>query len=253
MQLITFLSDFGDYYPGIVKGVILSICPEVKIVDLTHNVKPFYIKQGAFLLYNAVSYFNNAIHLAVVDPGVGGERKPIIIECKDSYFVGPDNGLLAPAAELKGIKAVYEIDTSVCLRYVKEISKTFHARDIFAPAAALLAKGLEAKEIGHKIEDYVKLELFPKVSGDSVVCEAVYIDRFGNIVTNLKAEYLENKKFVQFKGKKIPIVRYYEEVPEKHALAIIGSFNTLEISLREGSASKYFNIEVGDALTFDLK
>ncbi len=251
-MIVTFLSDFGSYYPGIVKGVILSICPKARIVDISHNVKPFYVKQGAFLLYNVVNYFSNAVHLAVVDPGVGGGRKPIIIECEDSYFVGPDNGLLSPAAELKGIKAIYEIDPSVCLQYVGEISKTFHARDIFAPAAALLARGIEAEEIGRKTKNYVKLKLFPEVINNKVICEAIYIDRFGNIVTNVKAEYVKNKKFVWFKDKKIPIVNCYEKVSKKRALAIVGSFNTLEISLREGNASKYFNVNAGDKMLLSL-
>ncbi len=135
MKVVTLLTDFGEFYPGVMKGVVLSLAPEASVVDITHTVEPQNILQGAFLLYHSYRYFRSAVHVAVVDPGVGTNRRAVVIEGKNHFFIGPDNGILYPSAVEDGIKTVYSIRKGIS-RLVGELSSTFHGRDIFAPAAA---------------------------------------------------------------------------------------------------------------------
>ncbi len=242
MKVITLLTDFGDYYPGVMKGVILTLSPEARIVDITHSIEPQNVFQGAFLLYHSYKYFRNAVHVAVVDPGVGTERKAVVVESKNYFFVGPDNGILYPSAIEDRIKAVYSIKEEIS-EQVGELSTTFHGRDIFAPAAAMVANGdysyLEEFEDG----ELKKLELFDySVSDDKVRCRIVYVDRFGNIVTNLREE---RGKGFYFNGIEFPLVKTYSDVDKGEPLSLIGSFGTLELSVREGSAAEMLGIKRG--------
>ncbi len=240
--MITLLTDFGDFYPGVMKGVILSLV-ETQIVDITHNVEPQNVLQGAFLLYHYYKYFRNAVHVAVVDPGVGSDRKAILIETRNYTFIAPDNGIAFPAANEDGIKNIYEIDYSIS-KFVGELSATFHGRDIFAPAAALAERG-NVYEYCRKIDDITKLDLFDYKVGDGVVeCKIVYIDRFGNLVTNLRKKDVKGKVFY-LSGIEFPLVKTYADVNEGEPLALIGSFNTLELSIRNGSAAELLNIRRG--------
>lgn len=243
MKVVTLLTDFGEFYPGVMKGVILKISPNVRIVDITHEIEPQNIFQGAFLLYHSYRYFENAVHVAVVDPGVGGERRAIAVVTENHVFIGPDNGILYPSVWEDGIERIYRIKEEIS-ELVGELSTTFHGRDIFAPAAALASVGKFEKyfEEENKI---VRLNLFDyTVDEERVKCRVAFVDRFGNIVTNLRREDVKAKTFY-FEGVKFPLVRTYSDVGIGEPLAVVGSFGTLELSVREGSAASLTGIEKG--------
>ncbi len=242
-MIITLLTDFGDFYPGVMKGVILRLAPRARIVDIAHSVEPQNVFQGAFLLYHSYRYFRNAIHIAVVDPGVGGDRKALVIKTKNHFFVAPDNGIAYPSAVEDGIIEIYEIDPSIS-KLVGELSTTFHGRDIFAPAAALLLKG--DFSYFRKIERMKQLDLFElSFEGRILRARVVYVDRFGNLITNVPANLLAGAKGFNLFGINFPMVRTYSDVPIGKPLALIGSFGTLELSVREGSAAKMLGIGSG--------
>lgn len=256
--IITLTTDFGlaDPYVAEMKAVILWINPNARIVDITHQVEKFNIRNGAFILAAASPYFpKGTIHVVVVDPGVGTKRKPILIETEKSFFIGPDNGVLALAAENQGIRHVYEITNPKFM--LPRISQTFHGRDVFAPAAAHLSKGVEPSEFGLEIRKIVVPE-FAKVveKDDALIGEIIHVDGFGNIITNFTAKHLEAlgiKGFVHIKlGDKslvLKLCKAYAEAEAQKLLAIIGSHNFLEISLNMGSAAQAFKVKVGDTVT----
>jgi S-adenosylmethionine hydrolase len=212
MPLVSLLTDFGslDPFVGEMKAVILSICPETRIIDLTHQVQKFNVRSGSFLLAGAAAYFPpGTIHVGVVDPGVGSSRRAIVLQSRRAVYVGPDNGLLVPAAQREGILHVYELTNRSFMR--NEIFPTFHGRDVFAPAAAHLACGKMPKECGPEISDYVQASYSqPTFDGKTISCEVFHIDGFGNIVTNLSNDIrrlgLEfgDKVSLTFKKKRIP-------------------------------------------------
>jgi len=194
--LITFLTDFGleDDFVGTCHGVMKRIAPEVEIIDITHGIQPQSVLQGALVLANTLPYLPEGVHLAVVDPGVGGERREIAVRGTNGRtFVGPDNGLLVPAAEkLGGIEAAHEIANR---EYALEpVSATFHGRDVFSPAAAHLARGLDIAELGPAVEPetLVRLEV-PKadVTERRIRACCLYVDRFGNMQLNLTRSDVE--------------------------------------------------------------
>lgn len=256
--IITLTTDFGlkDPYVAEMKAVILNISPNTKIVDITHQIEKFNIRMGAYVLAAASSYFpKGTIHVVVVDPGVGTRRKAILIQTKQGYFVGPDNGVLVLAAESQGIEHVYKI-TNPKLKLPK-ISNTFHGRDIFAPAAAHLAKGTPPSEFGPEIHKIVTPK-FAKITRrkGGLIGEIIHIDGFGNIVTNFSEKELESmgiKGMVNIKLKntrlKLKLCRAYAEVEAQKPLAIIGSHNFLEISVNQGNAADTFKTKVGDKVT----
>ncbi|MDW7989830.1 MAG: S-adenosyl-l-methionine hydroxide adenosyltransferase family protein [Archaeoglobaceae archaeon] len=242
-MIITLLTDFGDFYPGVMKGVIYSITPEAKIVDITHSVETHNIFQGAFLLYHSYKYFTRGIHVAVVDPGVGGKRRAIVVQTKNHYFIAPDNGIVYPSASEDGIVKIFEIDNRVS-KFVGDLSHTFHGRDIFAPCAALLLKG--DFRFLNEIDELKKMDIFDyKIVERKIRCRVAFVDRFGNIVTNLPMEAVKSAKGFNISGIEFPIVRTYEEVAVGEPLALIGSFKTIELSVREGSASDLLKIRRG--------
>ncbi|MCS7096934.1 MAG: S-adenosyl-l-methionine hydroxide adenosyltransferase family protein [Candidatus Methanomethylicia archaeon] len=257
--IITLLTDFGlkDSYIAEMKAVIFSICPEVNIVDISHSVEKFNIRMGAYLLTRASKYFpNGTIHVAVVDPGVGGSRRPIVIETSRALYVGPDNGILIPSAMVDGIKHIYLISNEKYM--LRTISRTFHGRDIFSPVAAYLAIGVPPSEFGPEIFDPVIPDFAkPIVRGNSIEGEVIYIDDFGNVVTNIFHEHLNSIGIHD--GDVISIIinnrclifrmcKSYCEVPIGHPLAIIGSGEQLELSINQGSAAIFFKISIGDKL-----
>jgi hypothetical protein len=188
MQIITLLTDFGlkDPYVGVMKGVILSINHSAAIVDITHNVSPQDIREGAFLIKEYCPYFQSGtVHLAVVDPTVGGERRPIAF-CKDEhFFVGPDNGIFSHIIDAN--TDIYEIKNRDFM--LKRISSTFHGRDIFAPVAAYLASGMHPSAFGPKVVNPVYLaDIFPDIINGVLIGEVVMFDRFGNAITNIDFE-----------------------------------------------------------------
>ena len=188
MQIITLLTDFGlkDPYVGIMKGVILSINPDVTIVDISHNVSPQDIREGAFIMKEYYPYFKSGTsHVAVIDPTVGGERRPIIF-CKDEhFFVGPDNGIFSHIVETNS--EIYEIKNRDFI--LRNMSSTFHGRDIFAPAAAYLSLGIHPSAFGPKAVNPVYLaDIFPDIINEVLTGEVVMFDRFGNAITNIDFE-----------------------------------------------------------------
>lgn len=247
-MIITLLTDFGtkDYYVSAMKGVIKSINPLAEIVDITHEVEPFSVLNGAFILWQAVSWFpRRSVHVGVVDPGVGTERNPIVIRAGETFLVGPDNGLLLPAAaKLSDELEVFRIVEG---RYTLRRSGTFDGRDVFAPVAAHLSKGVPVEEIGVKIDDFVKIDLFDwKRDGSVISGRVLHIDRFGNIVTNIPNLNVNNM-ILRIKNEEIPVrvMRSYAEA-EDEIFLVEGSSGLLEISSRMRSAAEITGLRVGD-------
>ena len=200
-MFITFLTDFGlaDDFVGTCHAVMKRIAPDVQIIDLTHGIPPRQVLQGALVLASTVPYAPAGVHLAVVDPGVGSGRRALALEAGEGrYFVGPDNGLLVPAAEaVGGIRAVHELTNPDYA--LTPVSATFHGRDVFSPAAANIALGLPLAELGPPFdpEALVRLELpAPAVSESSIEATCLYVDRFGNMQLNLRREHLEHARIV---------------------------------------------------------
>jgi S-adenosylmethionine hydrolase len=257
-HIITLTTDFGlkDAYVAEIKAVILSICRAAKIVDITHEIEKFNIRMGAFVLASASPYFpEGTIHLAIVDPSVGTKRQPILIQTKRSYFIGPDNGVLALAARNGGIEHIYKM-TNRKLMMIK-ISNTFHGRDIFAPVAAHLAKGTLPAEFGPEIHKVATPE-FAKITKrrNMLVGEVLHVDDFGNIVTNFgekELKLMNMKETVNIKLKntrlKLKLCKTYAEVKPQKPLAIVGSHNFLEISINQGNAAETLKIRSGDNIT----
>lgn len=256
--IITLTTDFGirDPYVAEMKAVILSVSPNTTIVDIAHHIEKFNIRMGAYVLASAAPYFpKGTIHVVVVDPGVGTKRRPILIQTKHSYYIGPDNGVLALAAKSQGIEHIYEITNRKLM--LPKVSNTFHGRDVFAPAAAHLANGTQSSEFGSEIQEVVMPE-FAKIirRKDMLVGEVMHIDGFGNIITNFREKDLESmdiKTTVNLKLKntklKLKLCKAYEEVEPQKPLAIIGSHNFLEISINQGDAAERFRIKSGDKVT----
>ena len=257
--IISLLTDFGltDSYVGEVKAVISTICPDAEIIDITHDVRKFDIRSGAFLLASAAPYFpKGTVHLAVVDPGVGSKRRPIAVETTRAHFVGPDNGLLIPAAEKQNILHVFELTNRSLM--MEAVSSTFHGRDIFAPAAARLACGANGSEFGAEISDYVKLSVGePKFTNRHITCEIIHVDRFGNLVTNIPGQALTKlggRLVLSMRGRRIPakLVNAYTDVEGKQVGFLVGGHGYVEFSCRESSASRRLSLGCGDVLRIRL-
>ena len=259
--LISLLTDFGlvDSYVSEMKAVVLSICPSARIIDISHLVEKFNIRMGAFLLASAAASFPaGTVHVAVVDPGVGSARRPIVVETERSLFVGPDNGLLIPAAQAEQILHVYHVTDHSMMR--DEVFATFHGRDIFAPVAAHLACGTSEKRCGVEIMDYMRpFYAEPRFHGKTVLCEVFYVDGFGNIVTNLPRRRLAelnietSEKVKILMGRKRVSVRRvstYSDLRENEFGLLIGSHGFLEIACREKSAAKRVGARIGMAVRF---
>ena len=256
--IITLTTDFGlrDPYVAEMKAVILKVCPATIIVDITHQIEKFNIRMGAYILAAAASYFpEGTIHIVVVDPGVGTKRRAILIQTKQSYYIGPDNGVLTLAAKNQGIKHIYRIENPRFM--LPRISNTFHGRDVFAPAAAHLANGISPSEFGPEIHKIVTPR-FAKITKreNTLTGEVIHIDGFGNVITNLREKDLESmrvKSMVNLKLKnvrlKLKLCKAYSEVGAQKPLAIIGSHNFLEISINQGNAAETFKTKVGGKIT----
>jgi S-adenosylmethionine hydrolase len=257
-KIITLTTDFGwkDPYAAEMKAAILSICPNAVIVDITHEIAKFNIRMGAYVLASAVPYFpKGSVHVAVVDPGVGTRRRPIVIQTKQGFFVGPDNGLLVLAAEKQGIISVHELANQRFM--LPQVSNTFHGRDIFAPAAAHLLNGVNPAEFGPEIREVAKPE-FAKVTRKNgvLVGEVLHVDGFGNIITNINEKEVAQSRVngavnVELAGKKLKLkfCKAYGEAESQKPLALIGSHGFLEISLNQGSAAEKFKTQAGDKVT----
>ena len=254
-------TDFGlkDHYTAEMKGVILRICPTAKIVDITHQIEKFNIKMGAYTLASASPYFpKNTIHLVVVDPGVGTERRPIIIQTKHSFYVGPDNGVLTLAAINQGIEHIYEVANHSFM--LRKISSTFHGRDIFAPVAAHLSRGADPLEMGPGITDPVPLEVpSPQQRGDIMTGQVMRVDHFGNLITNIQRKelelFLESRRPVIRAGKLAVegMSKSYGEALSGEALALIGSSDYLEIAVNLGRACDVTGMNTGGIVGMEIE
>lgn len=259
-SLITLLTDFGldDAYVGIMKGVILRIHPTVRLIDLTHAVPPQRIVAGALMLRSAVGYFpDGSVHLAVIDPGVGSGRRPIMIETDRGLLVGPDNGILCPAAAVLGRGRARLLANERF--FVRPVSQTFHARDIFAPVAAHLSRGVAPKEVGPELDGIVELALpVPRQSGAAVAGEVVHVDHFGNLITNITADLVSRfpAQPVSVSINETPIgalLATYSGVLEGAPVALIGSWGSVEIAIRNGNAAETFAAGPGTPVTVALE
>jgi S-adenosylmethionine hydrolase len=239
-SLITLLTDFGlnDVYVGVLKGVVAQINPTLKVIDLTHQIPPQNIAAAQFNLLNAYPYFPaGTVHVAVVDPGVGGSRRSLAVELADGFLVGPDNGIFTGL--FPRILRVVELTNRQYWRVPKP-SNTFHGRDIFAPVAAHLASGVSLSELGESVDISTLIQL------PMALCAATptgfdgsiqYIDRFGNAITNIPGDYLQAKSWLVVIGKrKIPGCRTYSDVAPGSPLALVGSHGWVEIAISGGDA-----------------
>lgn len=259
-MVITLLTDFGDVYPASMKGVILGIYPEANIVDISHCVPRHDVQAGAFMLMTCARYFpSGTVHIAVVDPGVGTQRRPIAIKAGSKergvhYFVGPDNGLLIPAARSLGEFEVYEITNKELFN--REVSGTFHGRDVFAPVGARISVGINIGNVGRRIIDFFDLDFGKGVKkGDSLEGMVIYIDNFGNIVTNISSSPVDLHTGVVFEFQKTMVVfqRSYGFSGEGVPLALIGSHGYLEIAVNKGNAAKFFDKKQGDKISMKIR
>ena len=255
-RIITLCTDFGlrDGYVAAMKGVILSIAPEARFADISHDVTRHSIREGAFLLNTACRFFPaGTVHLVVIDPGVGGSRRAVAIETKRFRFVAPDNGVLTYALRGEELIGAVALTNRTYWR-AGAVSHTFHGRDVFAPVAAHLANGVPLAALGDPIDDPVLLcTTTPELRADgSIFGQVVYIDRFGNVVTDIPEAMLPGSQDWQItvgKAKTVGLRQTYESVGPGELLALIGSHGCLEIAVREGDASQVTGASVGDRVT----
>ena len=252
--VITLTTDFGlkDHYVAAMKGVILGLCPEAQVVDVSHAITRHDVREAAYLLSQTSHYFpEGTVHVAVVDPGVGTQRRRLAIKSRRGYFVGPDNGVLIPAARREGIVRMVDVVNREMM--LPSVSSTFEARDVFAPVTAHLAKGVDLAEFGPEVSEPVELSWGAyeattlKVSG-----QVLHIDWFGNIVTNIPNSAIEPWRQGTFLRAKVGsreessiLSRSYADVPEGRAVVVPGSGGFLEIAVNRGSAGELFNAQVG--------
>jgi S-adenosylmethionine hydrolase len=252
MHVITLTTDFGldDWFVGAMKGVITRIAPRVQVIDLTHGIPPGDIRAGAFALAAGCRFFpTGTIHLAVVDPGVGSDRNAIAVQTEEYCFVGPDNGVLSFALRNERIKRIHALENK---RYLpSSISQTFHGRDVFAPVAAHLAKGVPIQKLGSKRNDLERLSWpEPRLDENGIEGEVVYIDRFGNAITNIDAGMLNRLQAAVCEigrkpAQKCPVKNCYQAVPTGKPVAVLGSSGFLEIAVNGRSAAKRLAIKIG--------
>lgn len=250
-RIITLTTDFGlkDPYVGAMKGAMLSVDPSIAIVDISHQVTPGNIVEGALILLDACRFFpKGTVHVGVVDPGVGSARKPMLVEAGDYIFVGPDNGLLSLAARACGLTRAIELADAGFFR--PGVSRTFHGRDIFGPVAALLASGADPGRFGPELDEVVSLEIPAPQSGEGFVSgEVVYADSFGNLMTNIGKDDLASVGDgceVSIAGATLSgIKKTYSDSPEGAVLALFGSSGRLEVAVNSGSAAVVLKAGVG--------
>lgn len=260
-SIVTLLTDFGtrDHYVASMKGVILKINPRCRVVDITHQIHPQDIREGAFVLANAFAYFPaGTVHLAVVDPEVGGSRAPILVVTEHFFFVGPDNGLFSLALQRARMKEAYVLTERRF--FLPEISHTFHGRDIFAPVAAHLTLGVTPKAFGNRVDEIKSLNFpAPLFKKKGLTGEVIHIDAFGNLITNVDRQtfshYVKNHPFTVKAGKRTfrSLKRGYWEGEKNEPLILFGSSGFLEIAVREGSAEKSLKMKRGDKVSVQVQ
>jgi S-adenosyl-L-methionine hydrolase (adenosine-forming) len=255
MRIITLSTDFGteDWFVGTMKGVIASISPKTTVVDISHAIASGDIRTGAFALATSYKYFpKGTVHVAIVDPGVGSKRQSIAVQTERYFFVGPDNGVLSYALRGEKIKAVRALENTAY--FMKPVSQTFHGRDVFAPIAAQLAAGLAIAKLGPAVTKFVRLDWpEPTLNLKSIEGEVIYIDKFGNAITNISGATFASprgKHFEIFKGRKrlCSFATHYQAVPAGQAVAVPGSSGYLEIAVNGGDARAILELALGDSV-----
>lgn len=262
LRPVTFLTDFGysDEYPGVCRLVIADIDSRIKVIDITHGIPPGDIRRGALALAAAVRFSAPAVHLAVVDPGVGGSRRAVVLSCGEHQLVGPDNGLLSLAASvLGGVEAAFDVSATP-VRVGS--SDTFHGRDIFSPVAAELARGAAPGELGEAIgfRELVPLELpEPVVRPDQVDAHVLYPDQYGNVILNLHSEVLDGTFFTEagavlletsLQKLEVPIGRTFAEVEAGEAVIFTDSTGYMALAVNRGSAASRFGLGPDNEVRF---
>jgi S-adenosyl-L-methionine hydrolase (adenosine-forming) len=259
VNVISLTTDFGtqDWFVGTMKGVILRVCPRARIVDITHETPAGDIRAGAFALAASCRFFpKGTVHLAVVDPGVGGARGAIAVRTADYFFAGPDNGVLSLALARERIKAIHRLENEDC--FLSRVSRTFHGRDIFAPVAARLCGGLPIRKVGPRQKGFVGLRWpEPQMRRGEIEGEVVYIDRFGNLITNIRGEALRGLdsgrcRLIVRGTRVIPMGTHYEAVGNGRAVAVVGSSDVVEIAVNGGSAAREFGLGIGSRVRIRL-
>ena len=254
--LVTLLTDFGttDWFVGSMKGVLARLAPKTQTIDITHDIPAGNIRSGAFALAASYRFFpKGTIHVAVVDPGVGSDRKAIVVRTTKYYFVGPDNGLISWALKSEVIKAIHSLENKAY--FLQCISQTFHGRDIFAPVAAHLARGVPVHKLGPARKNLVRLEWpEPRRMPRGLQAEIVYIDRFGNALTNVDASSFQelgsNRHELFLRGRRLcTVAGFYDAVPRGGPVAVLGSSGFLEVALNRGNAAQELNLHIGDKVT----
>lgn len=264
--IITLTTDFGlkDPFVGLVKGVILNINPEAQIIDITHNISRHNIFEASQIISMSCRYFPpTTIHVVVVDPSVGGERRPLLVITEDYYFIGPDNGLFTPVYEEFQSSFFKVMHLTASHYFLPMNGSTFHGRDVFAPAAAWLSKGLDVFKFGEEITDYVTIpSTRAKIKGGIIKGNVISIDIFGNAITNittgnmakLNPDIAKSRYRVKYKSAELPLVNYYADpkASKEGLSAVINSFGHLELFVyKENAASKY-NVNIGDSVEVAL-
>jgi S-adenosyl-L-methionine hydrolase (adenosine-forming) len=262
---ISFLSDFGlrDDFVGTCHGVIARIAPEARVIDITHGIEPQAVLQGAIVLANTIRYMPEGVHLAVVDPGVGSGRRALAVrDASGRLYVGPDNGLLVPAAEKNGgVTGAWELANPAYM--LEPMSRTFHGRDVFAPAAAHVAVGVDPGELGPPVEpeSLIRLELpAPDFAGRRIVATVLYVDRYGNVQLNLAGADTERAGIVP--GRRVELDlgdRYYATAAQTFADARPGdvilyedSYQNIAVAITHGNAAEMFGLVPGRRLVIEL-
>jgi S-adenosylmethionine hydrolase len=256
MTVITLLTDFGirDGYPGVMKGVIWKIAPDVQIADISHTIKPQNILHGALALARTTRFFPaGTIHVGVVDPGVGTTRRPIGLRLGEHYFIGPDNGLFTLV--LERAEASHEVVQVVHLDqpqyWLPEISRVFHGRDVFAPSAAHLAAGVPLEKMGTPIKDPLRIQIPHPIplAGAGLRGQVIEIDTFGNLSTNIEEDDLQQMGdiTVHINGQQVGgLVKTFGERPLGSLIALIGTSHDLMIAVVNGNAAQAVNASLGD-------
>jgi S-adenosylmethionine hydrolase len=258
--MITLMTDFGykDIFVGAIKGVIYGINPEAQIVEITHGVTPHNVVEASMRLNEYFRYYPmRTIHIVVVDPGVGSERKPLLVECDGHHFIGPDNGVFTKV--IQSSEETMQVRHITAEHYfIPPKGNTFHDRDVFAPVAAWLSKGMRIDSLGDVIEDYKLLDLpAPAIEGGQVNGEVIYSDSFGNAITNITSKEIEQIKEskpegslrVILKGGKTDMKDYFEQGNDKRPHGLINSSGNVEIFYYMGNATTLLKLKPGDQVS----
>lgn len=250
--LVTLTTDFGtrDPYAAAMKGVLLGICPAARIIDLTHDIAPQSIVEAALFLAGALPYWPaGSVHIAVVDPGVGGTRRPLALSAGGRLLVCPDNGIAGLYLRAYPPDAARVIENPDILRY--PVSATFHGRDVFAPAAAHLAAGMPLDALGARAHDLVELALpVPAEIPGGISGTVIHSDRFGNLITNIRPSDIAPRKIadVYIAGRIVPVARTYTDAAPGELVALTGSAGYIEVAVTCGNAQAHLGLDIGAAV-----